>query len=182
MDFDFSDGVKYFSDRSGWTFWRVWKFFLTKGDELLDVVIQKCLSCLFQWNKLETNTGRKDKNSFFSTFCKTKIKFPFSVFRNERKTFCTKSWKINFCHWTNTRYFCVDNFRLSYGGELFLTGWMNFLTGEKIFVTEMDLFLIWVENVLVEMVKIIWWVEKSGNRMIITFYGVDFFWQFSMSF
>jgi hypothetical protein len=69
----------------------------------------------------------------------------------------------------------VDNFRLSYGRELFLTGWMNFLTGEKIFVTEMDLFLIWVENVLVEMVKIIWWVEKSGSRMIITFYGVDFF-------
>jgi hypothetical protein len=32
------------------------------------------------------------------------------------------------------------------------------------------------------MVKIIWWVEKSGSRMIITFYGVDFFWQFSMSF
>ena len=86
----------------------------------------------------------------------------------KEKIFVQKVEKMNFCHWTNTRYFCVDKFRLSYGGELFLTGWMNFLTGEKIFVTEMDFFPIWVENVLVEMVKIIWWVEKkSGSRMII---------------
>ena len=55
----------WFLWRSGWTFWRVWKFFLTKGDELFDVFKPKFLSCLFQLNKLETNTERRDKNSFF---------------------------------------------------------------------------------------------------------------------